>query len=592
MPRSPSSSEPFFAFESARSSPQGSAILSELARPDIVEQADALLAGTLKFYGDRDWRVGFPPAWHRNPRSGEDALNVRGTHWSDINEFSLNAGDIKDLWEPSRFDGLVLLAQSWLITRASKYANAVEQWLGDWCRENPVSCGVNWKCAQEAGIRLMHVLLVAEMLDRYAGVARRGGFWAFVDTHCARIAPTMLYAIAQDNNHATSEAAALYMAGLAGIRWADAPAALAVAARRWHALGRKWLPNRVDRLVMPDGSFSQHSTNYHRLMLDTLSLAQWWCDRLRDQPLGGQWQVRTQAAARWLCAMTDPRSGGAPNLGANDGARLINLDGAPYRDFRPSVQTAYFIFFRARRYVAGPWDRTGRWLGIEIPERIDATPERTRFPDGGYAMLPLGDDGRVWLRLPTFRFRPSHADGLHMDLWWRGTNVLRDGGTYSYNTDTTTLDYFSGTASHNTLQFDARNQMPRLSRFLFGDWLQCEQATTLPEQGVVTAAYRNRVGDWHKREMKVVGGNEVRVTDEFASNASQTTLRWRLAPGNWRLRGNECTDGSTTLRVDGASTLCLETGWESLCYGQRDEIPVLVARAPAKGRIETSIRLN
>ena len=39
------------------------------------------------------------------------------------------------------------------------------------------------------------------------------------------------------------------------------------------------------------------------------------------------------------------------------------------------------------------------------------------------------------LRYPRFRYRPGHADALHLDLWLGDRNILRDGGTYSYNAD-------------------------------------------------------------------------------------------------------------------------------------------------------------
>lgn len=46
------------------------------------------------------------------------------------------------------------------------------------------------------------------------------------------------------------------------------------------------------------------------------------------------------------------------------------------------------------------------------------------------------------LRYPRFRFRPSQADALHLDLWLEGRNLLRDAGTYSYNTESAWLSYF------------------------------------------------------------------------------------------------------------------------------------------------------
>ena len=83
---------------------------------------------------------------------------------------------------------------------------------------------------------------------------------------------------------------------------------------------------------------------------------------------------------------------------------------------------------------------------------------------------------RSWalLRLPVYRFRPAHADPLHFDLWHKGMNLLRDGGTYAYNASSSDLATFPGIACHNSLQFDALEPMPRLGRFLWGDWLQMD----------------------------------------------------------------------------------------------------------------------
>ena len=41
-------------------------------------------------------------------------------------------------------------------------------------------------------------------------------------------------------------------------------------------MGRYWLENRVAHLVEPDGSFSQYSINYHRVLLDTLCMVEIW----------------------------------------------------------------------------------------------------------------------------------------------------------------------------------------------------------------------------------------------------------------------------------------------------------------------------
>ena len=69
------------------------------------------------------------------------------------------------------------------------------------------------------------------------------GLPALLAVHLKRIAPTLHYAMAQDNNHGTSEAAALFIGG----SWL---ASLGLpGGERWARRGRHWLENRAERLT-------------------------------------------------------------------------------------------------------------------------------------------------------------------------------------------------------------------------------------------------------------------------------------------------------------------------------------------------------
>ncbi len=85
--------------------------------------------------------------------------------------------------------------------------------------------------------------------------------------HLERINNNILYAIAQDNNHGTSEAAGLFIGGifLSKFNFKKYPKT-----GKYAKNGRYWLEKRVSKLIEADGSFSQHSVTYHRVMLDTL----------------------------------------------------------------------------------------------------------------------------------------------------------------------------------------------------------------------------------------------------------------------------------------------------------------------------------
>ena len=101
------------------------------------------------------------------------------------------------------------------------------------------------------------------------------------------------------------------------------------------------------------------------------------------------------------------------------------------------------------------------------------------------------------MRLPIYRFRPSHADALHLDIWHDGINWSRDCGSYSYNTEAKLMRFFPGTAAHSTVAFDQRDQMPRLGRFLFGAWLQPK--TIDCRDDFMQVSYQDQEGACHQR---------------------------------------------------------------------------------------------
>jgi hypothetical protein len=346
---------------------------------------------------------------------------------------------------------------------------------------------------------------------------------------------------------------------------------------------------------MNDGSFSQHSTTYHRLMLDTYCLAETFRRWYGDAAFSAQTHERCAAATRWLAALADPDTGDAPNLGANDGARPFVLDASLYRDFRPTVRWSEHLFLgRTARASA---DERLAWLGLVDDATVPAAareraPDVHVWPDGGYARL-AAPGAWALLRLPIYRFRPSHADALHLDLWVGGVNVLRDGGTYSYNDEDRWLHYFSGCASHNTVQFDERDSMPRISRFLFGSWLQCEDLQVDPASRTLTAAYRDAQGANHRRTVHF-GEGRCTVVDTVDGFRTCAVLRWRLAPSPRPVAcsGTSCSDGNLRIEVRATAPIaragCVE-GWESRHYIEKTALPVFEVEVRSAATLTTEI---
>ena len=115
--------------------------------------------------------------------------------------------------------------------------------------------------------------------------------------------PTIRYAVAQNNNHGTSEAAALFIGGAWLMAQAESEP-LRKEAQRWRDAGRRWLEDRVVILVAADGSFSQYSLNYHRVLVDTLCQVELWRAELKERPFTDRYAARCRAAVVWRAPRT------------------------------------------------------------------------------------------------------------------------------------------------------------------------------------------------------------------------------------------------------------------------------------------------
>lgn len=580
-------------------------------------------------------------AWLYDPFAGE-AFEEPERHWSIIPDFVRPGRDIKAIWELSRFDWALKLALAAREAPEEATVARLNALIRDWQQHNPPFLGPNWKCGQETTIRMLQTLLAASLLGQDgvgSGAVPTEALKAFVEIHGKRVAATIQYALAQDNNHSISEASGLYIAGA----WLARHDQAARRPRSWHERGRQQLERLAARLFAEDGSFSQYSLTYHRFVIDMLAQVEWWRQRLDLPDFSETYRTRVRAGIRWLHDMTDPLSGDGPNVGSNDGARLFVLCDTDYRDFRPSVQLAMKLFEDRVPYPEGEHDRQLTHLGLApSPREPLARPSRV-MPDGGFVLLAptrggadlpetggadgarasrakgMSDQNRkpaetrddapglraggpsapAWgcVRFPSFAFRPAHADALHFDLWAGGVNLLRDSGSFSYNPAEGAAPDLRATAAHNTIEFDGRDQMPRLGRFLFGSWLQAAEVGELIDDGVGlawTGAYRDGEGCWHRRTVRAEDA-VWRIRDEIDGYKEKAVLRWRLAPGDWVLDGMTLTGPHATITIGSEQapvSIRLTEGTESRYYLELETIPVLkVELGPGARAIETEITL-
>jgi hypothetical protein len=464
--------------------------------------------------------------------------------------------DIRPLWETHRWAELPALALAGEGQRILPFTEA-------WIAAHPPYRGPLWLCGQEAALRALHLLLACTL-------ARLPPPREVVSILAQRIAANPAYAMAQDNNHPVSEAAGLMLCGLALANTAMAQRG----ARRFEAA--------VDRLIHPDGSFAQPSPAYHRLLLDVASVTEWLRTRLGGPPISPEGRARLAAATDWLDRLTCRQTGALPRIGHQDDSCVADLSGCGPHDARGSVERAARLFCDAS--AGFPDDPGSAVLRLPCPQaRLF---REAHWRSSGFLGRAVAG-ARAVLRTGPVRFRPGHADLLHLDLWDGARNLLRDTGSFAYNTaDPGRAAAFQATAAHNTIGFDGEDQMPRIGPFLFGRW---PRTGSLPAGGWLTDHRRRH----HAREV-TADGRQWEVRDHIRGPFHEAVLRWHLAPGPWTRTANGVAGpwGQLLVSADGPIRHRLGVREESLAYGKASPAPVLEVVAGADvSRLTTNIIL-
>lgn len=425
-----------------------------------LAEADEIVSGQVRLFGGA-------PA----PLS----LKVQGPlkHWTAYQKGQIEGQrpDIKWVWEPGRFGWAYTLARAYHLSGEERYAQTFWDYTATFLEANPANMGPHWASAQEVALRLIALAFASQIFANsdHTTPERSAHLSASIAAHARRIPPTLAYARAQNNNHLLSEAAGLLTAGCALPEHPQAS--------RWERTGWQWLKYGLQSQIETGGTYIQHSTNYHRLMLQ-VALWAYLVAAETGKDLVGETRQRLAAATRWLLSMADRVSGEVPNLGPNDGAYIMPLSVCSFYDYRPVLQAAALAFLGEPAFKPGPWDEMSHWfdLDAEVPGSNEPQ-EEALYPLSPPPFTPLilrTKDSWGYLRAARFTSRPGHADQLHLDLWWRGLNVAQDAGTYLYNAPSPWDNSLSRTEVHNTITIEGQDQMTRADRFLWLDWAQAE----------------------------------------------------------------------------------------------------------------------
>src|SRR5690606_17983117 len=295
---------------------------------------ERILNGNFPFFSSSWIHLGLDYDWITNPTNGfKYDINK---HWSKIPDLSKEAGDIKFVWEKSRFSYLLTLL------RYDFYANIdlsqfVFKEIESWIDANPINQGPNWICSQEISLRILNWCFALQYYKNSEHLT---------DALWRKIQNVIYYSlhhvyhhidfsrIAVRNNHAITET--LFLT-LSNVLFPFVPET-----NKWSNDGKKWFEEEIDYQIYKDGTFLQFSMNYHRVVVQLLSLGTALFEK-NNLYFSDVVYTKAYKSVNFLYQCMQDENGWLPNYGSNDGALFFPLTDNDYRDYRPQLNTLHKI---------------------------------------------------------------------------------------------------------------------------------------------------------------------------------------------------------------------------------------------------------
>jgi Heparinase II/III-like protein/Heparinase II/III N-terminus len=561
-------------------SPQsvGDAVRQTPYATELIELADKILSGRVPIFGS-EINYGPTAAWQCDPLRGTEAPRkyFRFVPYLD----PAACGDHKWIWEINRHQHLVVLARAFVLTGKAVYFDEVVRQLEHWWADNPFQRGINWTSALEVGFRALSWIWIWHLLgDRLPNDLRRR-FLGELYRHGLHLQYNLSIYFSP-NTHLLGEAVALHALGRL---FPEFPRAA-----HWRKLGRDIVREQMRAQVRKDGSHFEQSTYYHVYALD-LFLLHAALEETTDDYRDGLSRM-----ADFLASVVNA-NGDLPFLGDDDGGRVFYPFGARVRFARATLATASLmldeaIFPHAERDVdeIATW-----WLGPEkcgrgkfmgappLPPSVGDGVRRDRpsrvFADSGLVVMQRGDISALFDAGP---FGPwsaghSHADTLSLVVFRGREELLVDPGTYTYM-DAEWRDAFRGTAAHNTVRIDGKDQAVPAGPFR---WIEKPEVrlldfTTTPELDRAIAVCRYR-GFTHQRTVRF-NGNEFDILDELEGPPGEHSIEQF-----WHVGATVHQTAPTVWQIGQRAELVLENGQgeqasRSRGFGAKEESQVVTVR--------------
>jgi hypothetical protein len=563
--------------------------LEKNANSALKEYYDKFQEGHLLYFNSKYINIGKGYNWITNPENNFQYDVSR--HWTEVEDLNSEAGDIKFVWEKSRFSYLHNLIR-YDYHFNNDCSELIFEEIDSWIEHNPINQGPNYKCSQEISLRIMNWSFA---LYYYKNSK------ALNEERFERILHNIYWQLhhvrnninfsrkAVRNNHAITETLMLYLAGILFPFFPES--------KKWSSKGKAWFEEEILYQIYEDGTFLQYAHNYHRVVIQLMTYG-FILAKLNGETFAEEVYEKAKLSLNYLYQCQIKESGRLPHYGNNDGALFFKFNDAHFRDYRPQLNTLHYFFNGNSYSESAESSEEIFWFCNKLKRKgqrfISLKKEPTSSFDDSGCYLINKSDYLAFIKCGNHKHRPTHADNLHFDLWHKGENVLRDAGTYKYNTDPELVKFFNGTAGHNTIQLGDFDQMKKGPRFIWLNWSSINFANLSVEGNEILFEGEANVykhiddGIVHNRKICFREQENKWIIEDYLKHQTNFPIKqiWNLHPSftsNFTLEAIDANGCELNIKTK-------ESFYADL-YGQKETSKAFVFETNTK-RIKTVIKLK
>jgi hypothetical protein len=434
--------------------------LDDGSKQATIDRANALLEHKFTYFSFYDKPFGQDIDWHKDYKNEKRAPLIFCKD-IDFQDYTV-AGDFKYTWELNRHQHLIVLARAYAISKDIRYKNEVMRQAKSWIGANPYKRGINWTSPLELGIRLISWSWIWNLIG---GIDQelKNKWLQTIFQHCMFISRNFS-THSSANNHLIGEAAGLFVASLT---WP-----FEGSAGKWQESSRRILEEEIVKQTYPDGVNKEQAVSYQQFVMDFFLISALLARKKGADFPTAYWE-NIEKMMEFIASLMDIR-GNVPNIGdADSGKAIVLSERNDFNNYRSLLAAGAVIFKRDdfKKKAQELDDKTIWLLGIDARNEFAVLAPAglnpvDKFIDGGYYFLNANDDAPDEIKL-LFDCGPlgylsiaahGHADALQIILSVGGREILIDPGTFVYQYPREWRDYFRGTAAHNTIRIDGKDQ--------------------------------------------------------------------------------------------------------------------------------------